>query len=104
MDIIPEGQSEQDRTVICEAGGRIEQLLQRALLVPRTPEPEAVQPWEESVLRVTRMDIDRALTVAEDAEVTRAELTMALFFLAQSTRSAVRVAEYRGERLESMEP
>lgn len=103
MSIIPEGQAEPRKTVICEAGGRIEQLLQGALLVPRTSEAREVQSWEESVLKVARMDAVRALSVAEDGAVTRAELTVALFFLAQSTRSAVRVAEHRGERLDSPE-
>ncbi len=55
-----------------------------------------MQAWEESVLSVARMDIDRAVSVAEQQDVTRGELTRALFFLAQSARSAVRVAEARG--------
>ncbi|MFJ1976190.1 hypothetical protein [Streptomyces albogriseolus] len=95
--IIPEGQTEPGKTVICEAGGRIEQLLQRALLVPRASEDRDMQGWEESVLSVARMDIDRALSLAEQQDVTRGELTRALFFLAQSARSAVRIAEHRGE-------
>ncbi|MEV0692158.1 hypothetical protein [Streptomyces sp. NPDC050388] len=103
MSIIPEGQAEPGKTVICEAGGRIEQLLQGALLVPRTSETRGVQSWEESVLRVATMDVGRALSVAEDGAVTKAELTVALFFLAQSARSAVRVAEHRGERLDALD-
>ncbi|MFI2912974.1 hypothetical protein ACG2OD_32690 [Streptomyces sp. PDY-4] len=96
MGIIPSnGQTEPGKTVICEAGGRIEQLLQGALLVPRTSETRDMQAWEESVLAVARMDVIRALSVAEDREVTRGELTVALFFLAQSARAAVRVAEHR---------
>ena len=95
VGIIPSnGQTESGKTVICEAGGRIEQLLQGALLVPRTSEARDMQAWEESVLAVARMDVIRALSVAEDREVTRAELTVALFFLAQSARAAVRVAEH----------
>ncbi|MEU5519538.1 hypothetical protein ABZ759_02235 [Streptomyces sp. NPDC047860] len=101
--IIPEG--EPGKTVICQAGGRIEQLLRKARLVsgaaceqapPRTSEARDMQAWEESVLAVARMDIDRAVSVAEQQDVTRAELSVALFFLAQSARSAVRVAEARG--------
>ncbi|MET7296335.1 hypothetical protein ABZS79_30220 [Streptomyces griseoloalbus] len=95
MSIIPEGQAEPRKTVICQAGGRIEQLLERALLITRTSETRDMQSWEESVLTVARMDVDRALSVAEDGAVTRAELTVALFFLAQSARAAVRVAEHR---------
>ncbi|MEV5048982.1 hypothetical protein AB0N20_31395 [Streptomyces griseoincarnatus] len=95
MGIIPERQAEPGKTVICEAGGRIEQLLQKALLVPCTSEARDMQAWEESVLAVARMDVVRALSVAEDEKVTRAELTVALFFLAQSARAALRVAEHR---------
>ncbi|MDN0196578.1 hypothetical protein [Streptomyces sp. S.PNR 29] len=102
MGIIPEGQSEPAKTVICEAGGRIEQLLKRALLIPRASEARDMQSWEESILGVARMDVVRALSVAEDEKVTRAELTVALFFLAQSARAAVRVAESRQERLDTL--
>ncbi|MDT0611980.1 hypothetical protein [Streptomyces lancefieldiae] len=102
MSIIPEGQGAPGKTVICEAGGRVEQLLQGALLVPRISEAQDVQSREETVLRVARQDIARALSVAEDGAVTKAELTRALFFLAQSTRAAVDVAESRQERMDDM--
>jgi hypothetical protein len=97
MGIIPEGQSEPAKTVICEAGGRIEQLLERARLISRTPETREVQSREECTLRVAREDVGRALALAQDEKVTRAELTRAIYFLAQSTRAAVDVAECRGE-------
>ncbi|MFC5850993.1 hypothetical protein ACFPZI_03820 [Streptomyces chlorus] len=102
MSIIPDGQAEPGKTVICEAGGRIERLLQRALLIPRTSETRKVQSWEESVLSVARMDADRALSVAEDRAVTKDELARALFFLAQSARAAVRVAEHRTSECEAV--
>lgn len=56
---------------------------------------------EEHVLSVARQDIQRALALAEDRQVTKAELIQALFFLGQSCRAAVDVAECRGERLAS---
>lgn len=56
---------------------------------------------EENVLSVAKGDVDRALALAEDGKVTRAELIRALYFLGHSCRAAVDVAELRGERLET---
>ncbi|MEV5983600.1 hypothetical protein AB0L85_01060 [Streptomyces sp. NPDC052051] len=56
---------------------------------------------EESVLSVTREDIERVQALVADEEVTKAELVRALCYLCQSAKAAVDVAECRGDRLES---
>lgn len=79
---------ETGRTAYYQPGGLMEALAVQA---------------EENVLKVARDDVDRALSLAEQEQVTKAELIRALYFLGQSCKAAVDVAQCRGERLDTPE-
>jgi hypothetical protein len=54
---------------------------------------------EEGMLTTAEVDMTRALSVAEEVSASRAELKMAVRFLAHAVADAVEVARLRGERL-----
>jgi len=58
---------------------------------------------EEEIIRTAKDDVERVESLLEDPGLTKAELVRALAFLSQSTKAVIRVAECRGERLESHE-
>ncbi|MER6294932.1 hypothetical protein [Streptomyces althioticus] len=54
---------------------------------------------EEGMLTTAEVDMARALSVADEMSSCRAELRMAVRFLAHAAADAVEVARLRGERL-----
>jgi hypothetical protein len=54
---------------------------------------------EEGMLTTAEVDMARALSVADEISSSRAELRMAVRFLAHAVADAVEVARLRGERL-----
>ncbi|GAA2397862.1 hypothetical protein GCM10010420_24930 [Streptomyces glaucosporus] len=54
---------------------------------------------EEGMLTTAEVDMARALSVADEVSSSRAELKMAVRFLAHAVVDAVEVARLRGERL-----
>lgn len=54
---------------------------------------------EEGMLATAEVDMARALSVAEEMSSSRAELKMAVRFLAHAVADAIEVARLRGERL-----
>jgi hypothetical protein len=55
---------------------------------------------EASILATAREDVQRARALAADPAVSRAELRMAVQYLARAVEDAALVADLRGERLD----
>ncbi|GHF89066.1 hypothetical protein [Streptomyces thermodiastaticus] len=60
---------------------------------------EMADAMEEGMLTTAEVDAERADTLADDVRASRAELKMAVRYLARAVADAVEVARLRGERL-----
>ncbi|MFI0219144.1 hypothetical protein [Streptomyces lydicus] len=54
---------------------------------------------EAEILIMARMDVERARSLTDDSSVSRAELRLALRYLARAVEDAAMVADLRAERL-----